>query len=133
MVNLIAREPDFSDLDLDFLPHPTTGDVVKKKGLDSVARSVRNLILSNFYDRPFRPYIGSNAQKILFDNATPLSSNLLKDAIKEVIGNYEPRVAIRDIIVNFDLDNNGYNVQIYFSIVNNNLPAVINLFLERLR
>lgn len=133
MVNLIAREPDFSDLDLDFLPHPTTGDVVKKKGLDSVARSVRNLILSNFYDRPFRPYIGSNAQKILFDNATPLSSNLLKDAIKEVIGNYEPRVAIRDIIVNFDVDNNGYNVQIYFSIVNNNLPAVINLFLERLR
>lgn len=133
MVNLIAREPDFSDLDLDFLPHPTTGDVVKRKGLDAVARSVRNLILTNFYDRPFRPYIGSNAQKILFDNATPLSSNLLKDAIKEVIFNYESRVAVRDIVVDFDIDNNGYNVKIYFSIVNNNLPAVINLFLERIR
>lgn len=133
MVNIVARQPDFSDLDLDFLPHPTTGDVVKKTGVDALKRSVRNLILTNFYDRPFRSYIGSNAQKLLFENANPLTANFLKDAINEVLTNYEPRIAVRGIQVNFDIDNNGYNVVIAFSIVNNNLPVVINLFLERIR
>lgn len=133
MVNIVARQPDFSDLDLDFLPHPTTGDVVKKTGIEALKRSVRNLILTNFYDRPFRPYIGSNAQKILFDNANPLTSGFLKDAIKEVLANFEPRIVVRAIEVNFDIDNNGYNVVLAFNIVNNNLPVVINLFLERIR
>lgn len=133
MVNLIARQPDFSDLDLDFIAHPTTGDIVKKTGVEALKRSVRNLILTNFYDRPFRSYIGSNAQKLLFENANPLTSNFLKDSINEVLTNYEPRIAVRGIQVNFDIDNNGYNVVLAFSIVNNNLPVVINLFLERIR
>jgi phage baseplate assembly protein W len=133
MVNLVARQPDFSDLDLDFIPHPTTKDVVKKIGVDALKRSVRNLILTNFYDRPFRSYIGSGAQKLLFENASPIISNFLKDAIDEVLRNYEPRIAVRNIQVNFDIDNNGYNVVIAFSIINNNLPVVINLFLERIR
>lgn len=133
MVNLVSRQPDFSDLDLDFISHPTTGDIVKKTGVDALKRSVRNLILTNFYDRPFRSYIGSNAQKLLFENANPLTSNFLKDAINEVLTNYEPRIAVRGIQVNFDIDNNGYNVVLAFSIVNNNLPVVINLFLERIR
>lgn len=133
MVNLLARQPDFSDLDLDFIAHPTTGDIVKKTGVEALKRSVRNLILTNFYDRPFRSYIGSNAQKLLFENANPLTSNFLKDAINEVLKNYEPRIAVRGIQVNFDIDNNGYNVVLAFSIVNNNLPVVINLFLERIR
>lgn len=133
MVNLVARQPNFSDLDLDFIAHPTTGDIVKKTGVEALKRSVRNLILTNFYDRPFRSYIGSNAQKLLFENANPLTSNFLKDAINEVLTNYEPRIAVRGIQVNFDIDNNGYNVVLAFSIVNNNLPVVINLFLERIR
>jgi phage baseplate assembly protein W len=133
MINLVARQPDFSDIDLDFIPHPTTKDVVKKIGVDALKRSVRNLILTNFYDRPFRSYIGSGAQKLLFENASPIISNFLKDAIDEVLRNYEPRIAVRNIQVSFDIDNNGYNVVIAFSIINNNLPVVINLFLERIR
>ncbi len=133
MVNLVARQPDFSDLDLDFIAHPTTKDVVKKTGVEALKRSVRNLVLTNFYDRPFRSYIGSGAQKLLFENASPIISNFLKDAIREVLKNYEPRIAVRDIQVNFDIDNNGYNVVLAFSIINNNLPVVISLFLERIR
>jgi phage baseplate assembly protein W len=133
MVNLVARQPDYSDLDLDFIAHPTTKDVVKKTGVDAIKRSVRNLILTNFYDRPFRSYIGSGAQKLLFENASPLVANFLRDAITEVLTNYEPRISVKAIQINFDPDNNGYNAVIAFSIVNNNLPVVINLFLERLR
>lgn len=133
MINLVARQPDYSDLDLDFIAHPTTKDVVKKTGVDAIKRSVRNLILTNFYDRPFRSYIGSGAQKLLFENASPLIANFLKDAILEVLRNFEPRIEVRGLQVNFDPDNNGYSVTLSFSIVNNNLPVIINLFLERIR
>lgn len=133
MVNIIARKNDYSDLDLDFMPHPTTRDVVKKSGVEAIKRSVRNLILTNFYDRPFQSYIGSSALKLLFDNATPITTNFLNNAIREVINNYEPRVRINELRVNFDYDNNGYNVTLYIVILNRNEPAVINLFLERIR
>jgi phage baseplate assembly protein W len=133
MINTVARKNDYSDLDLDFMPHPTTKDVMKKTGVESIKRSVRNLILTNFYDKPFQPYIGSNALKLLFDNATPITANFLNNAIREVITNFEPRVKLDNLLVNFDYDNNGYNVTLYFTILNRNEPAVINLFLERIR
>lgn len=133
MVNIISRKKDYADLDLDFMAHPTTGDVMKKTGAEAIKRSVRNLILTNFYDRPFRSYIGSGALKLLFENATPITANFLNNAIREVINNYEPRVRITDLRVKFDYDNNGYDVTLYIVIVNRNEPAVINLFLERIR
>lgn len=133
MVNIIARKNDFSDLDLDFMAHPTTGDVMKKTGVDAIKRSVRNLILTNFYDRPFRSYIGSGALKLLYENMNPITANFLNNAIREVVENYEPRVRVDNIIVNFDYDNNGYNVSLFFTILNRNEPVVINLFLERIR
>jgi phage baseplate assembly protein W len=137
-VQKITRKYDYSDLDLDFIPHPTTGDVVKKTGLDSIKRAVRNLVLTNYYDRPFRPGIGSNAQKILFDNVNPFTATFLKDAIIEVITNFEPRVKLSEdetngVIVSVNEDNNGYNARIKFTIINTGAPAIISLFLERLR
>jgi phage baseplate assembly protein W len=129
----ITRRPDYSDLDLDFIAHPTTKDVVIKKGPDAIKRSVRNLILTNFYDRPFRPGIGSNAQRLLFENASPLISNFLVDAIKEVITNFEPRVELVDVKVRFDNDNNGYNATLSYTILNRGEPVITNIFLERIR
>jgi phage baseplate assembly protein W len=129
----ISRQNDYSDLDLDFIAHPTTGDVVRKTGVDAIKRSIRNLILTNFYDRPFRPSIGSNAQKLLFENANPLTANFLKDAIEEVIRNYEPRVNLTGLQVQFDPDNNGYNVNLGFIILNKLQPVTTTIFLERIR
>lgn len=137
MVQNIVRNPDYTDLDLDFLPHPSTGDVRKKVGVEAIKRSLRNLILTNFYERKFNHGMASNATKILFDNINPLTATFLKNAIIEVITNYEPRVALidqdRGVVVNADPDNNGYNVTISFIIVNRGAPVTIDLFLERLR
>jgi phage baseplate assembly protein W len=133
MINPVSRKKDYSDLDLDFMPHPTTKDVMRKTGGDAIKRSVRNLILTNFYDRPFQSYIGSNALKLLFDNATPITANFLTNAIRETLKNFEPRIRVEDLEVEFDVDNNGYNVKLYYTIVNRNEPAVITLFLERIR
>lgn len=135
-VQKITRQPDYSDLDLDFIPHPTTKDVVRKTGVDAIKRAVRNLVLTNFYDRPFQSYIGSNAQKILFDNINPFSASHLRDAIIEVITNFEPRVSLdslNPVIVRVDPDNNGYEAKITFKIINRGELATINLFLERIR
>ena len=140
-VQKVIRKFDYSDLDLDFIPHPTTKDVVKKTGVYAIQRALRNLILTNFYDRPFRPGIGSNAQKILFDNINPLTATYLKNAIKEVINNFEPRIQLIDeaayglnnIDVQVDPDNNGYLVKITFIIVNRAEPVSVTVFLERIR
>jgi phage baseplate assembly protein W len=128
-----SRTPDYSDLDLDFIAHPTTGDVLVKTGNDAIKRSVRNLILTNYYEKPFRPGIGSNALKLLFDNATPLTANFLRDAIFQVIQNYEPRVELIEVKVRFDYDNNGYDVRLTYVILNKNEPVTTTLFLERIR
>jgi phage baseplate assembly protein W len=137
-VKKTTRKYDYSDLDLDFLAHPTTGDIVKKTGTDAIKRSIRNLVLTNFYDRKFRSYIGSNAQKILFDNVNPFTATFLKDAIIEVITNFEPRVSLAQdgddgVVVSVDPDGNGYNVRVTFTAINTGTLSSINLFLERLR
>lgn len=130
---IIARDPNYSDLDLDFIAHPTTGDVVKKYGEDAIKRSIRNLIMTNFYDKPFRPGVGSNVTKLLFENSTPIVKNLISSAITEMVNNYEPRIRIRKIDVNFSETDNAYNISIFFTIVNTSQPVTINLFLERIR
>ena len=128
----ISRQTDYSDLDLDFMAHPTTGDIVKKKGTEAIKRSLRNLILTNFYDRPFNHSIGSNAQRLLFENANQLTANFLSDAIREVIRKFEPRIILLGLDTIFDYDNNGYNVTITYSIINRPEPLITTIFLERI-
>lgn len=132
-VQKITRKDDFSDLDLDFFAHPVTGDVVRKRGIDSIARSIRNLISMNFYDKPFHHEIGSNARKLLFENITPMTANLLKDAIIQVIQNFEPRAQLIDVIVESNPDENGYHSRIIFRPINVIEPQLITIFLERIR
>ena len=129
-----SRQNDYSDLDLDFLKNPTTNDVVIKRGEDAIKRSIRNLILTNFYDRPFRPSIGSNVQKLLFDElADPLVKNLLESAIDETIYKFEPRVNLQFVEVIPDLDANGLTVRLQYTILNREEPVITSLFLERIR
>ncbi len=129
-----SRQNDYSDLDLDFLMNPTTKDVVIKRGEDAIKRSIRNLILTNFYDRPFRPSIGSNVQKLLFDEiADPLVKNLLESAINETIYKFEPRVNLQFVEVIPDLDANGLTVRLQYTILNREEPVTTSLFLERIR
>jgi phage baseplate assembly protein W len=127
------RSKIFKDLDLDFGAHPVTGDVRKKVGDEAIKRSVRNLVLTNFYERPFRSYIGSNAQKLLFEPINPLTSTFLKDAITEVIRNFEPRVSLLDVSVNVSEDQNGYVATLRFYINNVPVPIISTIFLERIR
>ena len=85
----ISRQPDYSDLDLDFMVNPITGDINKKTGNDAVKRSIRNLIFTNYYERPFKSNIGSDVTKLLFDNVDVMTATFLEDAIIRLINNLD--------------------------------------------
>jgi len=124
----------YKDLNLNFTRHPVTGDVSKLTNVEAVKRSVRNLINTNFYERPFHPEIGSDVRAILFEPVSAMVANVLKRYIEDVIVNFEPRAELIDIKTNAQIDRNAYEVQIEFYLVNS--PSglqTVNLFLERLR
>ena len=127
----IVRE--FKDLDLNFNIHPVKKDINRNLGPMAVINSVKNLILTNHYERPFRPEIGSNVRRLLFENLDVVTATRMRDEIQLMIDNYEPRVSIINLKVNADFDNNGFKVFMEFYIVNQTSPVTINFFLERIR
>jgi phage baseplate assembly protein W len=129
----IARNPDYSDLDLDFIAHPATGDLMKKTGNDAIKRSIRNIIYTNYYDRPFRPNIGGDVTSKLFENMTNITKNILEQTIERVLKALEPRVKLDRVTANIDEDNNGFNVEIYYTIISTDEKKGIGMFLERIR
>lgn len=123
----------YSDIDLNFNIHPVKKDLSKKTDDEAVKQSLKTLVLTNFYERPFQPNLGSNLFQLLFDNFTPLTRIKLEDAIKEVINNYEPRVSIISVDVNEAPQNNAIDVTIFFNISNQPEPVELNILLKRIR
>ena len=123
----------YSDLDLDFTRNPVTSDIVKLNDVDSVKRSVKNLIQTNHYERPFHPEIGSDVRALLFENMTPLTALNLERKVVEVLVNFEPRARLIDIGVLGDIDKNGYYIRIKFEPINVPTPVTLEFFLARLR
>ena len=137
------------DLDLDFTKHPVTKDVVRKKDVAAVKRSLKHLLLLNKYDKFFHPEVDGGIQKYLFALATAHTKHDIKMAVFDCIRNYEPRVRVDrvnvrgsgksfgkefgNVEVSGDIDRNGFYVTITFRIVNSPEPIDISLFLERIR
>ena len=99
----------------------------------AVIRSIRNLLLTRHYERPFNPDLGSNIDAMLFEMVSPLSATSLEKEIQNVIENYESRATVDSIVVSAQPDNNAYNVTITFYIENATLPTTVTLLLERNR
>lgn len=123
----------YKDLDLNFGINPVTKDVDKKLGDRAIITAVKNLILLNYFEKPFNPSIGSNVRRLLFEPMDAGTGSLLQKEITLTINNYEPRVKLRNVYVQADEDNQGYNVTIEFFLINRIEPVTVNLFLERLR
>ena len=124
----------FKDFNLNFSKHPITGDIAKLTDIAAVKASVKNLVLTNFYERPFHPEIGSDVRNALFENMTPQIATRLGRNIEDVIVNFEPRAELISVIVNANIDRNAYEATIKFNVVNSETEEqTLNLFLERLR
>ena len=124
----------YSDIDLFFGPKIGSKDISKITNFTAVKRSVRNLVLTNFYEKPFHPEIGSGVRDILFEPMTPISAYILTMKIEVAIENYEPRVRLVGVRALPDIDNNSYNVTLEFYVVNAPTELVnMEVLLERLR
>jgi phage baseplate assembly protein W len=124
---------NFRDLDLNFAIHPIRKDINTYKAEYAVINSVKNLILTNHFERPFQPEIGSNIRRLLFENVDVILAAQLEREIEETVNNFEPRVQVSSIIATPALDENGYKVIMEFFVINNPDPIKINFFLERIR
>ena len=123
----------FKDLNLDFQQNTATKDIQKIKDIEAVKRSVRNLINTNHYEKPFHPEIGSNLRAMLFELMTPQMNHVISKQIENLINNYEPRCNLTEVFAQPMFDRNGYSVQISFYVQNYPDPVVVESFLERLR
>lgn len=129
----MASNKFYSDLDLKFRPQPGSKDVSISYDEQAVIRSIRNLLLTGPFERPFQPDFGSQIDKLLFEPISPLSSSLIEDEIIRVVNNYEPRATIAQISVNVFPDQNAYQVTLYFYVGNQTTPTGVNLTLKRTR
>ena len=123
----------FSDIDLNFTRNTITSDIIKVEDVIAVKKSVKNLVQTNFYERPFQPELGCGVRELLFENFTPMTKVFLEKKIQEVLLNYEPRIDLQSVKVDDDQDNNRLVVDIYFYVVGSPGPQTVTTFLQRLR
>ena len=123
----------YKDLDLDFGRNTVTNDVNKLTDVEAVKRSVRNLINTSHFERPFHPEIGSNIRAMLFELMTPLTALNLQRKVHEVLQNFEPRIKLVQVSARPDIDRNSYDLSIYFYVIGSTELVTVQTFLERLR
>lgn len=123
----------YSDLDLNFGIHPVKKDLVTKKDENAVAFAIRNLILTNHYERPFNPELGSNVRKLLFEPVSVFTASDLQKMIEQTIANFEPRARVRRVDVIPNEDNNAYDIRVEFFIDMKTNPITADFLLERIR
>tara|TARA_Y100000389_G_scaffold193646_1_gene222642 strand:+ start:772 stop:1197 length:426 start_codon:yes stop_codon:yes gene_type:complete len=123
----------FRDIDLDFARNTVTNDVNVVEDITAVKRAVKNLVQTNFYERPFQPELGCGIRELLFENFTPMTKVFLERKIEEVLINYEPRVDLQSVQVDDDQDGNRLVVDIYFYVVGVPGPQQVQTFLQRAR
>ena len=132
--NIDRNVRQYTDLDLFFGKKSTTKDISKVTDVLAVKRSVRNLVLTNHYEKPFHPEIGSGVRDMLFEPMTPITAHILTKKIEDVIENFEPRARLISVRAIPNLDRNEYECTIEFYVVNTPTELVdLTVFLERLR
>ena len=133
LTDLSISSIEYSDFFTDFSRHTNTGQLNKKTNELAVKQSIRNLLLTDHYERPFQPEIGSNLRSLLFDNFTPATQLQAEQYIKEVFTNHEPRAVLLDTAILPSPDMNSLQVSIYFRIINTTEPTQLDIIIERVR
>jgi len=124
---------EWMDLDLNFAIHPIRKDINRHRAELAVINSIKNLVSTNHYEIPFQPEIGCNIRKLLFEPLDMVTATLIEREIIETIDNFEPRASVSKVVIKPDFDNNGFQVELLFRILNRTDPVAIKFFLERVR
>ena len=132
--SVLSATVPYTDLDLrDPFVNLIRKDLIAVTDIDAVKSSIRNLVLTNYYEVPFKPFRGSNIRALLFENADSFTAMAIQKEIKRVIEEYEPRVnrVVVDVVDRSDV--NTYYVTINFNVISINTTGFVNFYLERLR
>ena len=127
-----SRTVDYLDIDLTFNKRPS-GDIYKKKDAAAVKQSIKNLLLTDFYEKPFQPFFGGNLRAMLFELADEDTEDEVEENIRNAINKYEPRAEILTISVNVLPDQNDMRVSVYFKIISTQETVTFTTNLSRLR
>lgn len=130
--NKIARTVA-ADFHKDMTTVPGKEDLARKINEAAVKESIRNIILTNRGERPFQPEFGCDVRKMLFENATMQTFDLVKTVIQDAIDLYEPRCELMGVDVTGDVDSNAINIAIVFRLINTDTPTKFNIILNRVR
>jgi len=123
----------YKDLDLNFTAHPVTTEVVKRTGNAAIIGALKNLLLTNLYEKPFQPNYGSRIRSLLFEDVSFITANVLRTEIELAITNFEPRVGVDAIKVEAQPEENRYAITLRFYINNVDAPVTVTMFLEKVR
>jgi phage baseplate assembly protein W len=132
-IAITTNTREYRDLDLNFKIHPIRKDINKHTAEMAVINSIKNLVMTQHYEVPFQPEVGSNIQKLLFEPLDSVTGSLVEMEIKQTIQNFEPRVSVSKVQVFPNYDKNGFSVGMEFYIINRTEPITIQFFLERVR
>ena len=123
----------YKDLNMSFTKNPATKDVARLFDVQAIKRAVKNIILTNKYERPFNPDFGCNLRGFLFENITEPLLVIIKDRVAMAIEKYEPRVSVEDVVVKNSTDPNGIRISVSFLINGVEAPVTVSTFLQRVR
>ena len=129
----VARQRQYRDLDLSLALHPIRKDIIPLKDDRAIRNAVKNLLLTNFYERPFNHGIGANLRALLFEPADAITRMAIEDNVRRTIQDHEPRVKILGVRVNNLEDQNAYNLLVSFLIKEYDTKEEVEILLRRIR
>jgi len=130
-INRKTRE--YTDFNLLFTTNPATGDLTKKSDEEAIKASVRNLIQTKNFERPFHPEIGSQIYSLVFENFSPVIAQVMKKTIFDTIEKFEPRVSVTDVRIQERPDSNELSVDIQFLINSSDKLVTLKTSIQRVR
>ena len=132
-VSVVSRKKGWADLNLSLAPHPIRKDIVPLRDDAAIKNAVKNLVLTNFYERPFSPEKAANLRGLLFEPADGITKYELSDGIRSVLEDYEPRIKVKGINVLDQANENSYRISVYFEIIQLSITTQVEVVLQRLR
>jgi len=112
--SIVSDKDSFADLDFNFTAHPVTGDIVTKKDANAIRQSVKNILLTNHYERPFKPNFGANLRAMIFEANDPIIGQRIKERIAEQIKALEPRIG--KVVVGVNQRDNSIDIRVAYTI-----------------
>jgi len=130
---IVSKTKAHRDLDLSLKIHPIRKDIIPLKDDAAVKNAIKNLLITNFYERPFADDLGANLRGLLFEPAGIITNIELRDNIRACIEKYESRVLVTSIDITDYVDTNEYLIEVFFTIKGFNVEQVVEIPLRRLR